>query len=186
MHSAMVPRWQQRRSRPSHGHSGHWRAGSISWPTSSAADPPPPLNWLRRSPPRCVAMDLLGDAARDCANRSTASRPCQRSRGRRDYCIAVGPCSRLEQSPQPPRSPQRGWPQRWRSEPARRRVNCRAIDISSGSPRVEQRSRDSRPAVGGRRRARSGAACWRERAASEPLDDFLPGGWEGTRRRRRS
>ena len=42
--------------------------------------------------------------------------------------IAVGSCSRLEQSPQPPRSPQRGWPQRWRSEPARRRVKCRAID----------------------------------------------------------
>ena len=79
--------------------------------------------------------------------------------------IAVGSRSRLEQSPQPPRSPQRGWPQRWRSEPARRRVKCRDIDTSSGRPRVDERSRDGRPAAGGRHRARSGAACWPGRPA---------------------
>ena len=42
MHSAMMPRWQQRRPRPSHGYSGHRRADSAARTSSSATHPPSP------------------------------------------------------------------------------------------------------------------------------------------------
>ena len=89
MHSTMMPRWQQRRSRPSHGYSGHCRADSIARTSSSATHSPPPPQPIRRSLPRRVATDLLDDAARDCVKRSMTSRPCWRPRGRREHLLRL-------------------------------------------------------------------------------------------------
>ena len=89
MHSAMLPRWQHRRSRPAHGHSGHWRADSTSRTSSSATHPPPSPQVVRRALPRRIAMDLLGDATRDCVKRSMTSRPCWRPRGRREHLLRL-------------------------------------------------------------------------------------------------
>ena len=89
MHSTMMPRWQQRRSRPFHGYSGHCRADSIARTSSSATHSPPPPQLIRRSLPHRIAMDLLGDAARDCAKRSMTSRPCRRPRGRRKHRLRL-------------------------------------------------------------------------------------------------
>ena len=89
MHSTMMARWQQRRPRPSHGHSGHWWAGSIALTTSSATDPSPPPQLAPEITTCCAAMDLLGDAARDCVKRSMTSRPCRRPRGRREHRLRL-------------------------------------------------------------------------------------------------
>ena len=89
MHSAMLPRWQPRRSRPFHGYSGHWRTSSTPRTSSSATHPPPSPQVVRRALPRRIAMDLLDDAARDCVKRSMTSRPCWRRRGRREYRLRL-------------------------------------------------------------------------------------------------
>ena len=86
MHSAKMARWQQRRSQPSHGYSGHFCADSIARTSSSATHSPPPPQLIRRSLPHRVAMDLLGDAAHDCAKRLSTPRPCRQPRGRHEQC----------------------------------------------------------------------------------------------------
>ena len=184
MHSMMVPRWQRRLSRPSHG------TAAIG---AQEASHRPPIQLLTRLHHSTGCGDhrrprhhgLLSDAARDCVKRSMTSGPCRRRRGQHDeyHHRLIQPAGAAAAAASQPTA---RLTNRWRSEPARRRVKCRAIYTSSGRPRVDERSRDGRPAASGRHRARSGAAWWPQRAASEPLDDFHPGGWEGTRRRRRS
>ena len=87
-YSTMMARWQQRRSRPSHGYSGYWRAARILRPISSAIHPPQHLYPLERSLLCCVAKitALRSDAAHDCAKRLSTPRPCRQPRGRHEQC----------------------------------------------------------------------------------------------------
>ena len=133
------------------------------------------LNSLERSLPHRIAMDLLDSAAQDCAKRSSRPRPCRQPRA--EGAVPSISCSQLDQPPLPLRCPRCGWLTAARSEPARCRVKCRAIDTSSDRPRAEERSRAGRPAAGGRHRVRSGAARWPERPAwAAPGDRLRFGG----------
>ena len=108
MHSTMVPRWQQRRPRPSHGHSGRWRAGFISWIISSATHPPQPPQ------PACeiTTMPRRHGFARRCRTRLREEvDDGQGHAGGAEGSMStfVGSCSRLAQPALSPRCPRRGW-----------------------------------------------------------------------------
>ena len=176
MDSTMMARWQQRCMRPSHGYSGHWRAGYISRTTSSATDPPPSPQLARE----ITAASHRHGFARWCRTGlreevvETEAMPAAK---RAEGAVPSISCSQLDQPPLPLRCPRCGWLTAARSEPARCRVKCRAIDTSSDRPRAEERSRAGRPAAGGRHRVRSGAARWPERPAwAAPGDRLRFGG----------